>query len=100
ALAACAGVLPLEAVLEVVFQRGEAMHHLVPRDDLGRSDYRMAAIRPSQFGLADADVTGFVTEVGESVGEFLEVVNLNLLGSQYAIAGTVRGLEHLEDEIE
>lgn len=100
ALAACAGVLPLEAVLEVVFQRGEAMHHLVPRDDLGRSDYRMAAIRPSQFGLADADVTEFVAEVGRSCTEFLEVVNLNLLGSQYAIAGTVRGLEHLEDEIE
>lgn len=100
ALAACAGVLPLEAVLEVVFQRGEAMHHLVPRDDLGRSDYRMAAIRPSQFGLADADVESFVGEVGESIGEFLEVVNLNLLGSQYAIAGTVRGLEHLEAEIE
>ncbi|MDL9944630.1 DUF1729 domain-containing protein [Gordonia sp. ABSL11-1] len=100
ALAACAGVLPLEAVLEVVFQRGEAMHHLVPRDELGRSDYRMAAIRPSQFGLADGDVTEFVAEVGASVGEFLEVVNLNLLGSQYAIAGTVRGLEHLEDEIE
>ncbi|MDV7173054.1 DUF1729 domain-containing protein [Gordonia amicalis] len=100
ALAACAGVLPLEAVLEVVFQRGEAMHHLVPRDEQGRSDYRMAAIRPSQFGLADADVTGFVAGLGEEIGEFLEVVNLNLLGSQYAIAGTVRGLEHLEAEID
>ncbi|MBT0568268.1 type I polyketide synthase [Williamsia sp. CHRR-6] len=100
ALAACAGVLPLEAVLEVVFQRGEAMHHLVPRDDLGRSNYRMAAIRPSQFALADADVVDFVSGVGASCGEFLEVVNLNLLGSQYAIAGTVRGLEHLEVEID
>ncbi len=100
ALAACAGVLPLEAVLEVVFQRGSAMHHLVPRDAKGRSDYRMAAIRPSQFGLADADVTDFVKQIGDEIGEFLEVVNLNLLGSQYAIAGTVRGLEHLEDEIE
>ncbi|MFW0787361.1 fatty acid synthase subunit beta domain-containing protein [Gordonia sp. CPCC 206044] len=100
ALAACAGVLPLEAVLEVVFQRGEAMHHLVPRDELGRSDYRMAAIRPSQFGLADDDVATWVQEYGESVGEFLEVVNFNLLGSQYALVGTVRGLEHLEAEIE
>ncbi|MET4164484.1 MULTISPECIES: fatty acid synthase subunit beta domain-containing protein [Gordonia] len=100
ALAACAGVLPLEAVLEVVFQRGEAMHHLVPRDEQGRSDYRMAAIRPSQFGLADAEVTAFVSGVGAEAGEFLEVVNLNLLGSQYAIAGTVRGLELLEAEID
>lgn len=100
ALAACAGVLPLEAVLEVVFQRGEAMHHLVPRDAKGNSDYRMAAIRPSQFGLADDDVDDFVGGVAARVGEFLEVVNLNLRGSQYAIAGTVAGLKALESEIE
>ncbi|MGV9637095.1 fatty acid synthase subunit beta domain-containing protein [Nocardia rhamnosiphila] len=100
ALAAVAGVLPLEAVLEVVFQRGSAMHELVPRDAQGRSDYRMAAIRPSQIGLPDDDVIGFVAGVGEQVGEFLEVVNLNLRGSQYAIAGTVAGLDALEAEIE
>ncbi|MGW5216343.1 fatty acid synthase subunit beta domain-containing protein [Nocardia sp. NPDC004085] len=100
ALAAVAGVLPLEAVLEVVFQRGSAMHELVPRDAQGRSDYRMAAIRPSQIGLPDAEVVGFVKEVGDRVGEFLEVVNLNLRGSQYAIAGTVAGLDALEQEID
>ena len=33
-------------------------------------------------------------------GEFLEIVNFNLRGSQYAIAGTVRGLEALEAEVE
>nr|WP_141812182.1 type I polyketide synthase [Nocardia bhagyanarayanae] len=100
ALAAVAGVLPLEAVLEVVFQRGSAMHELVPRDAQGRSDYRMAAIRPSQIGLPDEDVIGFVQSVSERTGEFLEVVNLNLRGSQYAIAGTVAGLEALETEID
>ncbi|MBE7159717.1 MAG: DUF1729 domain-containing protein, partial [Williamsia herbipolensis] len=100
ALAACAGVLPLEAVLEVVFQRGEAMHHLVPRDELGRSNYRLAAIRPSQFGVADDEVVGFVADVSRACGEFLEVVNLNQRGTQYAIAGTVRGLENLEAHIE
>ncbi|WP_227998975.1 type I polyketide synthase [Nocardia australiensis] len=100
ALAAVAGVLPLEAVLEVVFQRGSAMHELVPRDAQGRSDYRMAAIRPSQIGLPDDEVIGFVSGIGERVGEFLEVVNLNLRGSQYAIAGTVAGLEALETEID
>ncbi|MGN2641009.1 type I polyketide synthase [Nocardia takedensis] len=100
ALAAVAGVLPLEAVLEVVFQRGSAMHELVPRDAKGRSNYRMAAIRPSQIGLPDDEVVSFVAGVGERVGEFLEVVNLNLRGSQYAIAGTVAGLEALETEID
>ncbi|EID80664.1 MULTISPECIES: type I polyketide synthase [Rhodococcus] len=100
ALAAVAGVLPLEAVLEVVFQRGSAMHALVPRDEAGRSDYRMAAIRPSQIGLADDDVEAFVAGVAEATGEFLQIVNLNLRGSQYAIAGTVAGLNALEVEID
>lgn len=100
ALAAVAGVLPLEAVLEVVFQRGSAMHALVPRDSKGRSNYRMAAIRPSQIGLPDDEVESFVTAVGERAGEFLQVVNLNLRGSQYAIAGTVDGLTALEEEID
>lgn len=100
ALSAVAGVLPLEAVLEVVFQRGSAMHQLVPRDTQGRSNYRMAAIRPSQMGMSDDEVVPFVRSVTERSGEFLEVVNLNLRGSQYAIAGTVAGLEALETEIE
>ncbi len=100
ALSAVAGVLPLHAVLEVVFQRGSAMHELVPRDAQGRSDYRMAAIRPSQIGIADDEVIGWVKGIGDAAGEFLEVVNLNLRGAQYAIAGTVKGLEALEVEIE
>ncbi|MFC8042804.1 fatty acid synthase subunit beta domain-containing protein [Nocardia sp. NPDC057353] len=100
ALCAVAGVLPLEATLEVVFQRGSAMHQLVPRDAQGRSDYRMAAIRPSQIDLPDEEVIGFVAGIAEQTGEFLEVVNLNLRGSQYAIAGTLAGLEALETEID
>ncbi len=38
------------------------MHDIVPRDDMGRSNYRLAAIRPSQIDLDDADVTAFVAE--------------------------------------
>ncbi|MGO4203547.1 fatty acid synthase subunit beta domain-containing protein [Rhodococcus sp. TAF43] len=100
ALAAVAGVLPLEALLEVVFQRGSAMHELVPRDAAGRSDYRMAAIRPSQIGVADDELQAFVGGVADATGEFLQIVNLNLKGSQYAIAGTVNGLAALEREID
>ena len=100
ALAAVTGILPLEALLEIVFRRGMAMHHLVPRDAQGRSNYRLAAIRPSQLDLADDDVARFVAEVAEQSGEFIQIVNYNLRGSQYAIAGTVAGLEALEDEVE
>src|SRR6478609_6538408 len=100
ALACVSGVYELEALLEVVFHRGSKMHDIVPRDHLGRSNYRLAAIRPSQIDLDDADVKAFVADIAASTGEFLGVVNFNLRGSQYAIAGTVRGLEALEEEVE
>ena len=60
ALACVSGVYELEALLEVVFHRGSKMHDIVPRDELGRSNYRLAAIRPSQLDLADEDVPGFI----------------------------------------
>ena len=100
ALACVTGVFELEALLEVVFHRGSKMHELVPRDELGRSNYRLAAIRPSQIDLEHDDVTAFVAEIAERSGEFLQIVNYNLRGSQYAIAGTVRGLDALEAEVE
>ncbi|MDT5347858.1 MAG: fatty acid synthase, bacteria type, partial [Mycobacterium sp.] len=100
ALACVLGVYELEALLETVFHRGSNMHDIVPRDELGRSNYRLAAIRPSQIDLDDADVTAFVADIAANTGEFLEIVNFNLRGSQYAIAGTVRGLEALEEEVE
>ncbi|MGH7291882.1 MAG: acyltransferase domain-containing protein, partial [Myxococcota bacterium] len=100
ALACVSGVYPLEALLEVVFHRGSKMHDIVPRDEKGRSNYRLAAIRPSQIDLDDADVPEFIDEIAQRTGEYLQIVNYNLRGSQYAIAGTVRGLEVLEDEVE
>lgn len=100
ALACVSGVYELEALLEVVFHRGSKMHDIVPRDAQGRSNYRLAAIRPSQIDLDDADVTDWVAGIAERTGEFLQIVNYNLRGSQYAIAGTVRGLEALEEEVE
>lgn len=99
ALAAVSGVIPLEAVVEVVFQRGSVMHTLVPRDAEGRSNYRLAAIRPAQIGLNDDNVTAYVDRIAEESGEFLQIVNYNLRDSQYAIAGTVRGLDVLEEDI-
>ena len=100
ALACITGVFELEGLLEVVFHRGSKMHELVPRDAEGRSDYGLAAIRPSQIDLDDADVNEFVAGIAERSGEFLQIVNYNLRGSQYAVAGTILGLQALEEEIE
>ena len=100
ALACVTGVFELEALLEVVFHRGSKMHELVPRDEEGRSNYRLAAIRPTQIDLDHDDVNEFVAEIAERTGEFLQIVNYNLRGSQYAIAGTVRGLDALKAEVD
>ncbi|MGN7155686.1 fatty acid synthase subunit beta domain-containing protein [Dietzia cercidiphylli] len=100
ALAAISGTLELEPLLEIVFQRGATMHELVPRDSEGRSDYRMAAIRPSQMGIGDDEVVDWVAAVAEDSGEFIEIVNYNLAGSQYALAGTVAGCKALEKAVE
>ncbi|PWG63835.1 type I polyketide synthase [Bifidobacterium callitrichidarum] len=96
ALSAFAGVIPLETVLELVFHRGSTMHHLIDRDAQGRSNYRMGALRPNQFGVDDAHVKEYVESVAKKSGEFLQIVNYNLAGQQYAIAGTIAGLKALK----
>lgn len=98
ALSSFAHVIPLETVLELVFHRGSTMHHLIDRDAQGRSNYRMGALRPNQFGVDDAHVKAYVESVAEASGEFLEIVNYNLAGQQYAVAGTIAGLKALADD--
>ena len=96
ALSSFAGVIPLETVLELVFHRGSTMHHLIPRDEKGRSNYRMGALRPNQFGVGDDGVREYVESVSKASGEFLQIVNYNLAGQQYAVAGTIAGLKALK----
>lgn len=99
ALAAVAGVLPLEAVVELVFRRGLAMHHLVPRDAAGNSGYRLGVVRPHEVGLAHAALEELVAAVRDRSGGVLEIVNFNLRGKQYAVAGTLDTLDALEAEL-
>ena len=47
------------------------------------------------FGLSDAEVVDYVADIAERTGEFLEIVNFNVAGQQYAVAGTVAGLKAL-----
>lgn len=95
ALASFGEIFPLEVVLELVFYRGSTMHQLIDRDEEGRSNYRMGALRPNQFGVSDDEVTDYVNSVSEATGEFLQIVNYNLAGAQYAVAGTIAGLDAL-----
>jgi fatty acid synthase len=96
ALAAVGEVLPLEAVLGIVWARGTAMHHLVPRDEHGASQYRLGVVRPHLAGLDADSATRLVEQVADETGELCQVVNHNLRGRQYAVAGTHRALQELE----
>ncbi|MCK2201588.1 type I polyketide synthase [Corynebacterium callunae] len=100
ALAAYAGVLSLESVLEIVYRRGLTMHRLVDRDEQGLSNYGLAALRPNKMGLTADNVFDYVADIAEQSGEFLEIVNYNLAGLQYAVAGTQAGLAALRADAE
>ena len=100
ALAAYAQVLSLEAVVEIVYARGLTMHRLVDRDAQGNSNYGLAALRPNKIGVRADDVFDYVAKVSEASGEFLEIVNYNIAGVQYAVAGTRAGLAALAADAE
>lgn len=95
ALSAAAGVLPLEAVVAIVYQRGRVMHGLVPRDKTGDSGFRMGVIRPHYAGLDHAAAEALVAAVAERTGRFLEIVNYNVRGRQYSVTGHTDALEAL-----
>ncbi|MCU0263725.1 MAG: DUF1729 domain-containing protein [Candidatus Nanopelagicales bacterium] len=99
ALGASNGVLTLEGAIELVFARGQGMHGLVPRDEAGNSEYRLAVIRPHLARLSHAQAEELVTAVAADTGELCEIVNHNLRGKQYAVAGTLRSLAELERRI-
>ncbi|QTH59387.1 DUF1729 domain-containing protein [Corynebacterium hindlerae] len=100
ALAAYAGVLSLESVVEIVYARGLTMHRLVERDASGVSNYGLAALRPNKMGISAEEVFPYVASIAESSGEFLEIVNYNIAGVQYAVAGTRAGLDALAADAE
>ncbi|OFK65921.1 3-oxoacyl-ACP synthase [Corynebacterium sp. HMSC076G08] len=100
ALAAYAEVLSLEAVLDIVYVRGLTMHHLVERDSAGQSLYGLAALRPHKMGMNAGEAFAHVARVAAETGEFLEVVNHNIAGRQYAVAGTKTGLDALASDAE
>ncbi len=99
ALAASSTVLSLPALIELVFARGQSMHGLVPRDEQGQSDYRLGVIRPHLAGLSHAQAEELVAGVAQQTGQLCEIVNHNLRGKQYAVAGTVTALETLAQRL-
>lgn len=100
ALSAFGEVLSLEAVVEIVYRRGLTMHRLVERDANGISNYGLAALRPNKMGISADEVFGHVAKIAKDTGQFLEIVNYNIKGVQYAVAGTRKGLDALAADAE
>ncbi|KAJ1999552.1 fatty acid synthase alpha subunit Lsd1, partial [Coemansia thaxteri] len=97
ALASLSGLFALEDVLDITFYRGMLIQLAVRRDSQGRSQYGMVAVDPSRTGkTVSENVLALVIEAIRIHGqELLEVVNFNVHGLQYVVAGTLRQLSAL-----
>lgn len=83
ALASIADILPIAALVDVVFYRGITMQRAVERDEQNRSSYAMVAVNPSRIGASFGDAA--LREVVESIARrgdiLIEVVKLIFLSS-------------------
>jgi fatty acid synthase subunit beta len=97
ALAALADVMPIESLVSVVFYRGLTMQVAVERDETGRSNYSMCAVNPSRISKTfNEQALQYVVEnISECTGWLLEIVNYNIINSQYVCAGDLRALDTL-----
>ncbi|KAJ2160105.1 fatty acid synthase alpha subunit Lsd1 [Coemansia sp. RSA 552] len=94
ALAALGNVFSVEDVLDIVFYRGLIMQSAVPRDTYGRSEYGMVAVNPLRVSQAlDEEALQAVVDRARFAGSgLLQVVNYNVAGQQYVVAGTLTNL--------
>ncbi|KAJ2775579.1 fatty acid synthase alpha subunit Lsd1, partial [Coemansia linderi] len=94
ALSSMSGMFTLEDVLAIGFYRGMLMQSSVKRDTQGRSQYGMVAVDPSRLGsgVDESVMTLAIGTICEHRGGLLEVVNYNVRGSQYVVAGTLHQL--------
>ncbi|KAJ2459202.1 fatty acid synthase alpha subunit Lsd1, partial [Coemansia sp. RSA 2424] len=97
ALASISGALTLGDLLDVTFYRGLLMQSAVKRDAHGRSQYGMLAVDPPRLGGAAKEnvlviAIAAICELGKGL---LEVVNYNVRGAQYVVAGALNQLAAL-----
>ncbi|KAJ2236758.1 fatty acid synthase alpha subunit Lsd1, partial [Coemansia sp. RSA 485] len=99
ALATLSDIFTLEDVIDVVFYRGLVMQSVVERDDQGISQYGMVAVNPSRVGswFGETELAVVVAGIAEqdSNRSLIEVVNFNVRGEQYVVAGSLSQLTAL-----
>ncbi|KAJ2490065.1 fatty acid synthase alpha subunit Lsd1 [Coemansia sp. RSA 2050] len=85
------GAITLEDIIDITFIRGMTMQSTVKRDAQHRSDFAMVAANPSRVHKAFDE--GSLTATIELIrklnpsGGLLEIVNYNVRGIQYVVAG-------------
>jgi fatty acid synthase subunit alpha len=89
--------ISLAQLSEVVFLRGITMQSAVQRDSKGRSRYGMVAVAPNRVGkwMTDTVLDCLVNEINVQSKRLLQVVNFNVRGAQYVVAGELIALEAL-----
>ncbi|KAJ2735533.1 fatty acid synthase alpha subunit Lsd1 [Coemansia sp. BCRC 34962] len=94
ALMAISRLVSLEGVLEIGFFRGMFMQLATERDAQGHSLCGMAAVDPLRLGSSvnESVLTLAINAICEHSNGLLEVVNYNVRGSQYVVAGTLHQL--------
>ncbi len=100
ALAAMTGALPLGELCALVYQRGLTMDRLVERLPDGSSRFAMGVLRPHAAGIDEAQALALVDDIAKKTGKFVEVVNYNVRGRQYAVTGERDALSALEAAVE
>jgi fatty acid synthase subunit alpha len=80
ALASIADVLPISALVDVIFYRGITMQRAVERNSENRSNYAMCAVNPSRISktFSDAALREVVDSIASTTGALLEIVNYDV----------------------
>ncbi|KAF5649396.1 fatty acid synthase subunit beta [Fusarium sp. NRRL 52700] len=91
ALMAVGSIMSLEVFISTVFYRGLVMQSTVTYDHHGRSKYAMCAVDPTRVSPDfDGHKLGLLVAQIATEGQWLlEVVNYNVVDSQYVCAGEV-----------
>ncbi|KAI8318293.1 FabD/lysophospholipase-like protein, partial [Martensiomyces pterosporus] len=91
ALAAIGEVFSVEDAVDIAFYRGMVMQSAIDRDEQNCSQFGMVAVDPSRVGSGfDENALALVMEAIRTQAQgLLEIVNYNVKGSQYVVAGSL-----------
>jgi fatty acid synthase subunit alpha len=97
ALSAAVPLLSVPTLVRLVFLRGLTMQGAVARDASGRSEFGMVACNPARVGpfLTEPMLHELVGQIGKHSNGLLELVNYNVAGRQYVVAGGLQALDTL-----